>query len=273
MKWMSPALLFFMIASISAVGTAADKAPFDIEREIYKAYRMAVAGDDRRAMGQLKFLQKRMKQHKVKKHTDDIALLKGRILFNRGLYEKALAQYNKIPKSSELWLTSVEERAWTKFHLGKNNEAIADSHTLMSPLFQSSVSPEAFYFSAFVAHQVCDFTRVFKVIEIFKSESRQKIKTLEQSVASQPTAKSHWQLQHYSEVIKKLHLIEADSIQRIYLDKQLAGQRLQAGQVKGAGPDDLQFPFDEEDVWIDEIDQLQVDAKTCPTLLKKVVSL
>ncbi len=266
-------LLFLILAISSAVATAAEKVPFDVNREIYKAYRMTAAGEDRKALGQLKFLKKRMKQFKVKKNFDDIALLKGRILFNRGLYEQALKQYKKIPKDSELWLSAVEERAWTKYHLGQKNEVIADSHTLMSPLFNQSVGPEAFYLSAYIAHQVCDFTRVFKVIETFKKVSRQKIKTLEQTMASHKSRKTHWQLQHYSEVIKKLHLIEADSIQRIYLDKQLAGQRLQAGNVERPGPDDLQFPFDEEDVWIDEIDQLQVDAKTCPTLLKKVVSL
>jgi L-ribulose-5-phosphate 3-epimerase UlaE len=204
---------------------------------------------------------------------DALNLLKARIQYNQKKYSESLISYNKISKKSALWITAVEERAWTKIYLGQLNEAIADSHTLMSPLFNDITSPEAYYLSAYVSHQVCDFTRLFKIIDQFKKVSPEKIKKIELALTTKKDNKKSWEIKHYQDVIAQLHLIEADAIQRIYLDQKLKGQRSQIGQNQKSGDYDLQFPYDEDDVWIDEIDHLKVDAKNCPTPIKKVVSL
>ncbi len=203
----------------------------------------------------------------------NIQLIKGRVLFNSRKYSSALEAYEKIPRSSPLWLASVEERAWTKIYLGKMNDAIADSHTLMSPLFSDVVSPEAYYLSAFVSHQVCDFNRVFQIIEVFKKQSLGRIKEIEKKSKLNKSEKLNIELQHYSNVITHLHLIEADSIQRIYIDKKLAGKRPTLHNKTKNGEFDLEFPFEENDVWIDEVDQLKVEAKNCPVPFKKVASI
>ncbi len=208
-----------------------------------------------------------------KELNDELNLHRARILFNFKKYKKSLEHYNLISKNSNQWLNSVEERAWAKIYLGQMNEAIADSHTLMSPLFRDVVSPEAYHLSAFTAHQVCDFTRVFKVIEDFKKISVTKIKEIEKQITLKNDLKKSWELKHYSNVISQLHLIEADTIQRLYLDKKLAGERSAIGNVAAQSDYDLQFPYEEEDVWIDEVDQLKVDAKNCPVPFTKVVSL
>lgn len=197
-------------------------------------------------------------------------LFKGRIYFNLKRYTQALEAYNKIDKNSEQWLSSVEERGWVKIYLGQYNQAIADTHTLMSPLFSDVVSPEAYYLSAFTAHQVCDFTRVFKIVSEFKKTASSKIRNLE---AKPKNSKTSVELKHFADVITQLHRIEADAIQRIYLDQKLKGERSSIGGVAQNDPYALQFPYDEDDVWIDEVDQLKVDAKNCPQLPNKVVAL
>jgi hypothetical protein len=113
---------------------------------------------------------------------------------------------------------------------------------------------------------------LLKIIDQFKKVSRKKIENLESGLQTRHNRKSHWELEHYSDVIQHLSLVEADSIQRMYLDKSLQGERGQAGPEQKVGQYDLQFPYEENDVWIDEIDQLQVNAKNCPKPVRKVVS-
>lgn len=243
------------------------QAAMPVSSQIKRAYQLTDQGKTTSALSVL---------GKIKTSDNDlksqVALLKGRIEFNRGNYLNSYNAYKQVSKKSDIWLPSVEERAWTLIYLGKANEALADSHTLMSPLFRTVVGPEAFFVSAFAAYQVCDFTRVFKVIDQFKKISRKKIANLESGLQTKRDKKSQWQLEHYSEVIQHLSLIEADAIQRMYLDQSLQGQRGSAGPEQKIGKYDLQFPYEENDVWIDEIDQLQVNAKNCPQPVRKVVS-
>lgn len=260
----SQSLLTALICCLWTVGA---QGALNAKTQLKQAYVHADRGRNGSALGVLAKVKTKDQQLK-----DDIALAQGRILFNQGEYAKSYKAYKKISKNSENWLASVEERAWALIYLGKANQALADSHTLMSPLFRKVVSPEAYFLSAFAAYQVCDFTRVFKIIDQFKKVSRKKIMNLESGQQTRHSRKAHWELEHYSDVIQHLSLVEADSIQRMYLDKSLQGQRGQAGPEQKVGKYDLQFPYEENDVWIDEIDQLQVNAKNCPQPVRKVVS-
>lgn len=261
------AIVYLLSLTSRAGGVTSQNASFD--NKMAHIYSLASSGKNRQALRQAESFYRNSKKAKSKR-LDEINLLRGRILFAMQEYGAAMQAYDLIDKKSKFWLPSVEERAWTKVYLGKVNEAIADSHTLMSPLFQDVASPEAFFLTAFVSHQVCDFTRVFKTVDDFKKISRDKIKSLE---ALSSDKKSSIDLAHYSDVIKRLQLIEADAIQRLYMDKNLKGKRMQVSAPSKPGAYDLQFPYEKDDVWIDEIDQLKVDAKRCPTLLKQVVSL
>ncbi len=265
-------LLFISILSFVSHGqaVAVKKSTPPTKGLMTRAYLLASRGQVKKTLDELAYLQKLERKRKRKDLMDDIDLLRARVLFNAKKYSRALESYNKIDKNSDFWLDAVVERAWVKVYLGMKNEAIADSHTLMSPLFKNDVGPEAFYLSAYVSHQICDFSRVFKIIQDFKSISAEKIVKLESNSSS--SKKSRYLLKHYSDVIKKLGLIEADSIQRIYLDQSLSGERFQAGRAHKPGKYDLIFPYEENDVWIDEIDQIKVDAKNCPQLLKKVAA-
>lgn len=237
---------------------------------MHKAYRLSDEGKNTAALKLLNILNSKKKKSVS---NEEINLLRGRIYFNNGKHSESLEAYEKIKRNSDQWIPSVEERGWAKVFVGKTNEAIADSHTLMSPLFNDVVSPEAYFFSAYVAHQTCDFIRVFKIVEQFKKIAGTKIVSIEQGLQTSREPKKQWELKHYSDVISKMHLIEADVIQRIYMDSSLKGKRSDIGQEFKASNYDLQFPYDAEDVWIDEIDKLKVNAKNCPTPFSEVVSL
>jgi tetratricopeptide (TPR) repeat protein len=238
---------------------------------LVRALKLADRGDNKKALQILS--SKSLKNIETGAVSDQIQLLRGRLYFNSKKFDKALEAYLKVPKTSPLWLSSVEERAWARTHLNQVNEAIADSHILMSPIFSDIVSPEAYHFSAYASHQICDFNRVFKIIDKFKIQNRSKIANIESEYAKTKSQQLKLELLHYSDVISQLNLIEADSIQRIYIDKDLAGKRTKIENKNHAGSYDLRFPFDEEDVWVDEIDQLKVEVKNCPVPFKKVVSL
>jgi|GEM_PF-1678953 len=260
---------------------------------------------------------------------DEIALTHGRLLYQAGNFAGAVQAYSKVPRDSDFWLASVEERAWAKIQSGDVNQAIADSKTLMSPLFEDIAGPESYFVSSYVAHRTCDFKNVFEISDKFKKNNKLRIVHLEKMSKMQKTRgiadfigalrekglkkalssqvisffPDHFykdkkiqrlakkassigfneiafrkrlaelaklELKHYKDVIAKLLLIEGDVIQRLFLDKSLAGNRSQVGSGIQSGKYDLKFPYDERDVWIDEIDNLKVSAKNCPEIPKGV---
>ena len=262
---------------------------------------------------------------------DEIQLLRGRALYQKNQFKAAATAYRKVSKSSDLWLNAVEERAWAHVRSGDYNQAIADTKTIMSPLFSEVVTPESYFVSSYVAHRVCNFEDVFKITDTMKKRSRLRIEHLEKLARMEVTRGLHEfmfslakngledsltkytlslfpkhfyrnkkflkaikrfsgpqslqavslrtalaemakvELAHYREVIGKIHLIEADTIQRMYLDKDLAGKRQWLPSKNAKGEYDLEFKHDENDVWIDEIDNLSVKAKNCPKLAKNEV--
>jgi tetratricopeptide (TPR) repeat protein len=140
----SLSLMAFLFACLWAIGA---QGAVSAQTQLKQAYTHADRGHNNSALNVLGKIQS-----KDQNIQDDVALAQGRILFNKGEYAKAYKAYKKISKNSDHWLASVEERAWALIYLGKANQALADSHTLMSPLFRKVVSPEAFFLSAFEDH-------------------------------------------------------------------------------------------------------------------------
>jgi len=291
-----------------------------------KAHNALTASKTDQALGYINQLRSQ-KDHGVPK--DDLNLLEARAYYQAGNYKMALKLYRRISKKSDLWLSSVEERAWAKIRMGQINRAIADTKTLLSPVFVDIASPETFFLSSYVAHKVCDFQTVFHITDAFKKRNKVRIQHLEKMAKMESTrgivtflndltakglepslnpqvmdvfpknflkdeqflmfakiakgknvnqlidirkrlaklAKS--ELVHYKDVIKKLHLIEGDSIQRLYMDPSLLGKRANIKNHSTRGKYDLVFPFEEKDVWVDEFDHLQVRAQSCPEIKYK----
>ena len=252
---------FAKASAVAQAKTASVPAP------LKEALRLSRQGKDVVALNKLSSASLQKSNHR-----DLVNLTRARLSFNLKQYDKSLQFYKMIPRTSEHWLTSVEERAWVHVHQGNKNQAVADSLTLMSPLFADVVSPEAYYLSAYVAHQICDFDRVFTIIEKFKKNGRDNLVELEKQNKIKPSKFKNLRIRHFADVIRQLNLIEADAIQRIYLDQSLAGKRAKADGIERQDKYALHFPYDEDDVWIDEVDQLKVSAKNCPTPFQQVVS-
>lgn len=90
--------------------------------------------------------------------------------------------------------------------------------------------------------------------QISKSEVRQKVKEL----AIEET-------QEISKILQKMHIIEAESIQRLFSYHQ------KQANIKGDYKEDLNKNKDSlvfeatDEVWLDELDKYQVEVKGCPT--------
>ncbi len=69
-------------------------------------------------------------------------------------------------------------------------------------------------------------------------------------------------------ILRKMHLVEVEAVSRIYSEQHLAdAKKTSAPIVRDANT--LVFPDDDKDVWLDELNSYQVDAKGCPQVAAK----
>ena len=69
----------------------------------------------------------------------------------------------------------------------------------------------------------------------------------------------------YRVIINKMHILEAEVIERMHLDDNLKGERSKLSKNDDVKGDVLIFPYTQE-VWMDELDNYQARVKDCPTL-------
>jgi tetratricopeptide (TPR) repeat protein len=74
------------------------------------------------------------------------------------------------------------------------------------------------------------------------------------------------ELKEYKTVLNKLHIVEAEVIQRLAMDDNLKGERSKLAQNEKVGADVLVFPYEGDEVWFDELDNYKARVKDCPTL-------
>jgi hypothetical protein len=75
-------------------------------------------------------------------------------------------------------------------------------------------------------------------------------------------------LNEVSRIIRKLHIVEAEAIQRMHLYDKLAAEKADPDlEEKISSGDVLVFPHQGE-IWLDELDHYQVNAKGCPPVKK-----
>ena len=66
-------------------------------------------------------------------------------------------------------------------------------------------------------------------------------------------------------MIRKLHIVEAEVIQRLHLDENLKGKRAKRENPVPRSSDILTFPVTKE-VWLDELDSYHAEVKDCPKI-------
>ena len=198
---------------------------------------------------------------------DRVMLSIGRVEFQAGHLEQAAAAYSEVRKASASWLESLEERASVEMRMGDLPAALASLKTVMSPLFIDKALSEPYYLAALAQLRMCDYRAFFKTLDLFKERFRTRVKTWEATRTMDPEAAPR--LREASETIQKLNLVEAEAIQRLYMDD--SGKRMGGKAPKiERGKDQLTFPMDSEsdskEVWLDEVDSYKVTTKGCPAL-------
>jgi hypothetical protein len=110
---------------------------------------------------------------------DRAAMKKGRDLFTANKFEESIAAYNQVSKESDFWLEAVEEKAWAYVRLNEIDKALAQTKTLMSPVFNSIVGSEPFFLRSLSQLRICDYKGVFETDELFKKSQRARIKEMQ----------------------------------------------------------------------------------------------
>lgn len=73
------------------------------------------------------------------------------------------------------------------------------------------------------------------------------------------------EMKEYRQIIDKMHIVEGEVIQRLAVDENLKGERSKL--AKNEDPSDkLVFPYSNDEVWFDELDNYKARVKDCPTL-------
>lgn len=109
---------------------------------------------------------------------DILAMTKGRVYFQLGLLDKAYEAYDSVPKSSDLWLESVEERAHVMGRKGDYAKAIALLQTVVAAPFDSIVGPEPYFVLAITDLKICDYAAIFKVTKDYKERFQPRVSIL-----------------------------------------------------------------------------------------------
>lgn len=73
------------------------------------------------------------------------------------------------------------------------------------------------------------------------------------------------ELKEYRINLNKMHIIEAEVIERLHLDDNLKGERGKLAKADDKG-DVLVFPYNTDEVWLDELDNYKARVKDCPVL-------
>ncbi len=111
---------------------------------------------------------------------DIVSQAYGRALFQKGDLDAAMQAFLEVPKSSSLWVETVEERAWTSLRKSDFDKAVGDTITLLSPALAPLVGPESYYLANLMALKSCDYPRIFKNSEIFKTRHSARLAAIQE---------------------------------------------------------------------------------------------
>ncbi len=258
------ASLLFAISGLKA--HAAALTPQVAKERHLSAIELAVKGDTKGALQIAKPLVEGITDAAER---DRALLTLARIHYQAGDDAAAVATYNQVRKGSPSWLEALEERSSSYMRMGRPQDALASLKTVLTPLYKDQVMSEPYYLAALAQLRVCDFKGVFRTLDLFKERFRDRVKSWEAGVAKGTAdVDSRVRLDDTRETIQKLNLLEAEAIQRVFIDE--SGKRTSGSVPKIVkGPDQLSFPIDPDtdgkEVWVDEVDDYQVTVKGCPT--------
>ncbi len=192
-------------------------------------------------------------------------LIFARMKFQEKKFNEAIVVYKQIPSTSKFWIESLEERAWAELHIGDFEEAIALYNTMSAEVLSEVVGAEAYLIGAIAELRICNYKGVFDDLKLFKERFKPRIQGLSQGAASK---KKSAELADIQKVIKKMHIIEIEAIQRMGL-KRVAGEKF--SKKTASSRDTISFPKESEE-WLDEA-KFEVSAKSCALSTPKISAL
>ena len=246
-----------VLIAILLLAQSSKAATVNADQEIDRAVIFALADKNTEAVTTLKNVESQKISSEEKSR---VAMTLGRIYYQAGKFAESAEQYDKVQKDSPYWLKSLEEKAWAQYQLKNTGKSLAVLKTLTNPVFADEVSPEVYFLQSLNQLKTCDYPGIFKTIEQFKKVSRAPLAEAEQK-ADAGNAQAKAKVKEYSQTISKLQLTEVEAIQHVYTTE--PGHRPTISKVT-KNSSQLSFPESEE-VWLDEIDSYQVQAKGCPT--------
>ncbi|MEM7646169.1 MAG: hypothetical protein AAF203_04605, partial [Pseudomonadota bacterium] len=101
-------------------------------------------------------------------------LTAARMLYQKGFLTQAIRYYNKVDKGSDYWFEAFEEKGWAEIRLGKPQNTLAMTQTLLTPALSADVGPEPFYLASLANLKICDYLEVSKVLKEFRTRFQAK---------------------------------------------------------------------------------------------------
>lgn len=168
-----------MTLNLAALNVQASEAKFSVETWA-QDLKTSLAKKDAKEIVRLLDLAQIEKQSLEQAPSDDRkAMQKGRDLFSENKFAESIEAYNKVSKNSDFWLESVEEKAWAYVRMNEMDKALAQTKTLMSPVFNSVVGSEPFFLRSLAQLRICDYKGVFETNQLFKESQRARIKEMQ----------------------------------------------------------------------------------------------
>lgn len=190
---------------------------------------------------------------------DRVLMSLARLQYETGDFKSAIATYGQVSKTGSSWLEALEEKAWAEFRTGHPEETIGLLKTVTSSVFKDDTRSEPYFLMGLAQLRVCDFKAVYKTLDLFKSRFGDVAKKLEKSKA----AVDQMRLKEIGSTVQKLNLVEAEVIQRLYIDED--GKK-RGGSAPSIARDSDQLSFPEtgdDEFWLDEVDGYKVSLKGC----------
>lgn len=256
-KALRPALVL-ACAAILSQGSLAQAGGSVRDRHV-QAIDLALAGDVKSAARILRGLNEEKMSVDEKDH---VRLSLGRVLYQAHDYNGALKAYEGISAGGDAWFSAIEERAWTHMQMDQPEEALAQLKTITSPIFKNRTNPEPYFLTALAQLRVCAYPAMYKTIGLFKERFLARAKEWQAMESMDPQA--HANLKILSETIQKLNIVEAEAIQRLYIDEDLKKSQPSPPNIE-KGDGQLSFPVvDNDEIWLDEVDNFKVRVSGCP---------
>lgn len=137
---------------------------------------LLMKGEDVKAAKLLKHLQGVKDNNPVSSNLMDLTA--ARMLYQNGYLTQSLRYYQKVDKATDYWFEAIEEMGWAELRLGRPQNTLAHTQTLLTPVLEPDVGPESFYLASLANLKVCDYQEVSNVLKEFRTRFQAKTKRL-----------------------------------------------------------------------------------------------